>query len=124
LEAALNLTVTGPDDFLFTHNGHWLHPLFALEDYLRNRNTDPSSLFLQDKLIGRGAAVLICRMGFKKCHGVTVSKKGLDYFHRYGIECTYDTLVDKLDCQTELVLTDDLSDDDAYEELNRRAGRG
>jgi len=119
----LNLTVTGPGDFLFTHDGHWLHPLFALEDHIRISGVDASGLFLRDKLIGRGAAVLISRMGIKSCHGVTVSKRGLDYFQRKGIECSFDTLVDKLDCQTELVLTDEMSDEEAYNELSRRAGR-
>jgi len=119
----LNLIVKGPDNFIFTDDGHWLHPLFALEDHLKSLDVDSSLLELRDKLIGRGAAVLICRMGIKKCHGSVVSRRGLSYLNKYSIECTYDTLVDRLDCQTELVLTDEMSSDDAYSELSRRAGR-
>jgi Domain of unknown function (DUF1893) len=119
----LNLTVSCRDEIIFTHDGHWLHPLFALMDFLASSDYTTSELFLTDKLIGRGAAVLISRMGIRRCHAVTVSSKGLSYFKQKSIECTYDNLVEKLDCQTELVLTDELSSEEAYVELSRRAGR-
>ncbi|MDA3958504.1 DUF1893 domain-containing protein [Oceanispirochaeta sp.] len=119
----MNLTVTQNSSVVFTHNGHWLHPLFALEDFLTGSDLDASQLYLNDKLIGRGAAVLIHRMGFRRCHGQTLSIRGLTLLKELGIQCSYDLLVDRLDCQTELVLTDDLSLDDAYLELCRRAGR-
>lgn len=119
----MNLTVSCRDEIIFTHDGHWLHPLFALLDFLDSSDHIPSELFLTDKLIGRGAAVLIHRMGIRRCHGLTVSSKGLSYFKKKSIECTYDSLVEKLDCQTELVLSDELSSEEAYVELSRRAGR-
>ncbi|WP_168203321.1 DUF1893 domain-containing protein [Oceanispirochaeta crateris] len=119
----MNLTVTHNDTVVFTHDGHWLHPLFALEDFLKESEWDCSELFLKDKLIGRAAAVLIHRMGFRRCHGSTLSSRGLSLFEDLGIQCSYDLLVDKLDCQTELILTDDLSLEEAYQELSRRAGR-
>ncbi len=34
LEEGLSLAVYNGDDPIFTHQGHWLHPLFALEEFL------------------------------------------------------------------------------------------
>ncbi len=119
----MNLTVYRGEETVFTDNGNWLHPLFALEDFLKDRDIDPASLRLKDKLIGRGAAVLIQRMGISECHGTIVSSRGLSYLEKHSIQCTYDELVDRLECQTELVLTDEMSPEDAYSELSRRAGR-
>ncbi len=119
----MNLTVYRGEETVFENDGNWLHPLFALQDFLDSADYDPAELNLKDKLIGRGAAVLIYRMGIKNCHGLTVSSRGLSFFDKKSITCTYDKLVDKLDCQTEIVLTDDMSTEDAYNELSRRAGR-
>ena len=119
----MNLSVSHHNEIIFSNDGHWLHPLFALMDFLDSADYSPSELFLTDKLIGRGAAVLIHRMGIRRCHGLTVSSRGLSYFNRMDVECSYDNLVETLDCQTELILTDDVSSEEAYAELSRRAGR-
>ena len=119
----MNLTVYYQDKQIFCHNGHWLHPLFALEDFLQDKDYHRGHLRLEDKLIGRGAAVLIHTMGILACHGKTVSRRGLSYCQKVSIQCTYDHLVDRLDCQTELLLGDTMDTKEAYRELSRRAGR-
>ena len=119
----MNLSVSCQKKIIFTHDGPWLHPLFALEDFLGSSNYDSSQLYLTDKLIGRGAAVLIHRMGIRRCHGSIVSSRGLSYLQKMSVTCTYDRLVEKLDCQTEMILGDDMSTAEAYAELSRRARR-
>lgn len=119
----MNLKVYSGESLVFTNDGNWLHPLFALADFLQTSDLDVNSLFLEDKLIGRGAAVLIIRMGIKKCHAGIISSRAVSLFEQYDISWTYDEIVDKLDCQTELVLSDHMSLEDAYSELARRAGR-
>ncbi|MDC7235980.1 MAG: DUF1893 domain-containing protein [Spirochaetales bacterium] len=119
----MNLKVYKGEELVFSHDGHWLHPLFALEDFLSGSELDAHDLTLEDKLIGRGAAVLISRMGFRSCYGKTVSQRGLSWFEQKSVDCGYGKLVEKLDCQTELILTDDMTEEDAYAELARRAGR-
>lgn len=119
----MNLTVSHQNRIIFSHDGHWLHPLFALEDFLNDSEYDPAELYLKDKLIGRAAAVLIHRMGFKNCHGNIISSRAVKFFEEQNIKFTYVELVKRLECQTELILTDDVSPDEAYAELCRRAGR-
>jgi len=119
----LNLIVQLKGRTVFSSDGKWLHPLFDLEDFLKGETLDPGALSLEDKLIGRGAAVLIARMGIRRCHGRTVSRRALPVLETHGVECTWDELTDRLACQTETALNDEMSLDDSYAELARRAGR-
>ena len=119
----MNCTVKKQNEIIFEHDGKWLHPLFALEDFLKEKGIEGSDLFLEDKLIGRGAAVLIARLGIKKCHGRVVSRKALSITQKYGMEITWDTLVETLACQTEQTLSEDMSLEESYRELSGRAGR-
>ena len=119
----MNLTVRKNDEIVFTSNKSWLHPLFDLMDFLAPGTIPAKNLFVQDKLIGRGAAVLLAKMGIANCHGKIISKRALPVLEEYGIAYTYDTLVDQLECQTENVLTESMTLEEAYQELARRAGR-
>jgi hypothetical protein len=58
------LTVLHEGTPIFTSYGKWLHPLFELETYLANYPIEPARLLLQDKIIGKAAALLIHRLGF------------------------------------------------------------
>jgi Domain of unknown function (DUF1893) len=118
-----NLIVKEKNTIIFTSDGHWLYPLFELENFLNSSTYSIDDISLDDKLIGRGAAVLITAMGIKRCHGRILSRKALTVLDHYKIHYTYDELVDSLQCQTETALTDDMSLDESYEELARRAGR-
>ena len=53
------LTVFRNGTLIFTSNGTWLHPLFELEAYLAAQPIQPDQLILQDKIIGKAAALLI-----------------------------------------------------------------
>ena len=119
----MNCTVKKAEEIIFTSEGKWLHPLFELEDFLKENTYTPSELVLEDKIIGRGAAVLIARLGIRKCHGRLVSRKAFLISEREGLDLSWDTLVDALECQTEIALRDDMTLEESYEELARRAGR-
>jgi Domain of unknown function (DUF1893) len=119
----MNLTVRKDDEIIFTSDKSWLHPLFELMDFLEPGTITVKNLYVLDKLIGRGAAVLLAKMGITQCHGKIISKRALPVLEEYGIIYSYDTLVDQLECKTEIVLTDDMSLQDAFLELSRRAGR-
>ncbi len=117
----VNLILLWKGEELFTHRGKWLHPLFALESFLQGRGIPPAELFLKDKLIGRGAGVLILRMGLSRCHGRVVSQGGLALLEEGGVVCTYDELVPALSCQTETAL-EGMPLEEAYQELRCRGG--
>jgi len=119
----MNLTVRKDDEIVFTSNKSWLYPLFDLMEFLTSGTITANTLFVQDKLIGRGAAVLLAKMGIMHCHGKIISKRALPVLEEHGITYSYDKLVDQLECQTEIVLTDNMTLEEAYLELSRRAGR-
>ncbi|MCK5149254.1 DUF1893 domain-containing protein [bacterium] len=102
---------------IYEHDGHWLHPLFSFYYYIIRDGVDVSQCFLKDKIIGRGAAVIIAKTGIKACHGETVSERALPILKHEQIHITWDKLVDRLPCQTELLLGDDLDIDRSFELL-------
>ena len=79
------LTVFRNGTPIFTSYGKWLHPLFELEDYLAEHPIQPESLLLQDKIIGKAAALLIHRLGFRTVKAGVLSRLGEAVLYRYGI---------------------------------------
>src|SRR2546427_11044748 len=95
---APTLTVLQDGTPIFTSQGKWLHPLFELEDYLAEHSFQPENLILQDKIIGKAAALLIHRLGFRTVKAGVLSMLGEAVLHRYGIAYTYEHLVDRIHC--------------------------
>lgn len=117
------LTVFRNGTPIFTSNGTWLHPLFELEDYLAEHSFQPENLTLQDKIIGKAAALLILRMGFHTVKAGVLSRLGEAVFHRYEIAYSYEHLVDRIHCQTEELLANVEDPEEAYRLVKVRAGR-
>lgn len=111
------------EERIFVHNGKWLHPLFALEDFLSEKDLDPEDLHLRDSIIGKAAALLICRLGIRRIHGVIMSELAAEYLRSMETEFTWGTLVPRIQCRTEELLADINDTEEAYTELSRRAGR-
>jgi hypothetical protein len=108
---------------IFTSHGTWLHPLFELEAYLAEHAFQPTKLLLQDKIIGKAAALLILRMGFHTVKAGVLSRRGEAVLQRHGIAYTYEQLVDRLHCQTEELLATVEDPEEAYRLVKARAGR-
>lgn len=123
MQEIVNLRVTYNNTIIFTHKGSWLHPLFALEDFLAAQSFPHEQLHIEDKLIGIAAAVLIIRLGCKSCHAKVLSQKAIPLLETHGIQYSYTTLVDSLTCSTESLLTKSMSIDESYNILAIRAGR-
>lgn len=117
------LTVLFERTPIFTSTGTWLHPLFELEAYLADHSVHPEHLILQDKIIGKAAALLIHRLGFRTVKAGILSKLGESLLQRYGIAYTYEQLVDRIHCQTEELLVEVEDSEEAYGLLKVRAGR-
>src|SRR5215470_6601031 len=98
------LTVLYEGSPIFTSHGTWLHPLFELEEYLAEHPTQPVNLILQDKIIGKAAALLIHRLGFRTVKAGILSRRGEAVLQRHAIAYTSDQLVDRIHCQTEELL--------------------
>ena len=106
---------------IFTSHGKWLHPLFELEDYLAEYAFQAENLILQDKIIGKAAALLIRRLRFRTVKAGILSSLGEAVFQRHGIVYTYEQLVDRIHCQTEEVLVTVEDPEEAYQLVKARA---
>jgi hypothetical protein len=105
---------------IFSDNGKWIHPLFNLKEFIERNNLNPKSLYLNDKIIGLGAAVVIAKIGIPNCHGMLVSKLAVAYLEKQSIGITLAELVDRIACKTEELLNIDMSIDEAFEILDNR----
>jgi Domain of unknown function (DUF1893) len=120
---APTLTVFHNGTPIFTSNGNWLHPLLELEEYLADHAFQPKNLLLQDKIIGKAAALLILRMGFHTVKAGILSRLGEAVFQRHGMAYTYEQLVERIHCQTEELLATVEDPEAAYQLVKARAGR-
>ena len=117
------LTVLYEGSPIFTSHGKWLYPLLELEAYLADHPIQPESLILQDKIIGKAAALLIHRLGFRTVKAGLLSRLGEAVLQRYGIAYTYEQLVDRVHCQTEELLSTVEDPEEAYQLVKVRAAR-
>ncbi len=121
LEKTLALLVDGEE--VFASTGKWLHPLFELEQFLAARSIDPSRAEVCDKIVGRGSAFLIVRMGIPTVHAGVLSRLGKEVLDRAGAACTWESLVDRIQCRTESLLGDTWDPQQAYQILADLARR-
>jgi hypothetical protein len=83
----------------------------------------PENLILQDNIIGKAAALLIYRLGFRTVKAGILSRLGEAVLQRHGIVYTYEQLVDRIHCQTEELLAPVEAPEEAYRLVQIRAGR-
>ena len=118
-----SLIIRYQNTIIFTSDSHWLHPLFEFDDFLRKNTYPVAELFLQDKIAGKAAASMIVRLGIRRCHIELISARAIPVFEKAGVDFTYDTLVEHIDCRTEYLITDDMTVDEVWLFLRKRAGR-
>jgi hypothetical protein len=117
-DASLEFIIAG--ETLFVSAGKWLHPLFELEQFLMHRGIDGAQGEIRDKVIGRGSAFLIVRLGIRRAHAGLLSRLGKDVLDRAGVACTWESLVDEITCRTEGFLRDVTDPEEAYRILAER----
>jgi hypothetical protein len=108
---------------IFTSKGKWLHPLFELERFLAAQGISAQGCELRDKVVGRGSAFLMKRLGARRVHAGLLSSLGKDVLDAAGIPVTWDALVEEIQCATESLLRDVTDTDAAYVILSERAAR-
>jgi len=121
LKEGLSLELYDEEELIFQSSGKWLYPLFEVESFLNGRSADVSSLALHDHIDGKAAAMLTVHLGIRRVHSDILSKGALDIFTKYGVDISYDTLVEKIQCMTEALIGEDMSPKDAYKMLYERA---
>ena len=118
-----SLIIQNQDKIIFTSDSHWLHPLFEFDDFLKKNKIPVAGLFLQDKIAGKAAASMIVHLGIRKCHIEIISERAVSVFEKAGVDFSYNTLVEQIDCRTEYLIADDMPVDDVWLFLRKRAGR-
>ena len=108
---------------IYQSDRRWLMPLFDFEVFLCENLQDTAALEFHDKVIGKAAALLMIRLSAAAVHGDVMSKLACDVLERHAIPYTCDTLVDRIDCQTEEILLNINDLDTAYRILAERAHR-
>jgi hypothetical protein len=117
------LTVFRNGTPIFTSYGTWLPPLFELEAYLADHAFQPENLILQEKIIGKAAALLIFRLGFRIVKAGILSRLGEAVLQRHGMSYTSEQVVDRIHCQTEELRATVEDPEEAYQLVKVRAGR-
>jgi len=108
---------------IFSSVGKWLHPLFELEEFLRTSSYRPQSLRVEDKIVGKAAALLLVRLGIRNLRAGVLSELGRDMLERFHVLYSAGQTVQRIDCQTEKLLAEVEDPELAYRIVAARAGR-
>jgi hypothetical protein len=120
-DSAHSLEAWQGERIAFASSGRWLHPLLELERFLLASRTDPASLVLHDKIVGRAAALLIIRLRIPEVRAGLLSRLGERALRSAGVRCTYAALTDRIDCQTEEILENVDDPEEAHRIVIERA---
>ena len=119
----ISLQVILDQKILFESDGKWLYPLFDLEEFVKTHSLTLTKAFVRDKVIGKAAALLLVRLGAGRIHGEVMSQLAVDTLTDFSVRHSYDLVVPRIECQTEMLLLDIDDPNEAYQLLCRRARR-
>ena len=108
---------------VFSSVGKWLYPLFELEEFLRTAGYPPHSLRVEDKIVGKAAALLLVRLGIRNLRAGVLSELGRDVLKSFHVQYSAGLTVRRIDCQTEILLAEVEDPEQAYRIVAARAGR-
>ena len=109
------------DRLIFSSKGKWLHPLFEAEDWLRKHDSICGELTLHDSISGLAAAFLTVRLNVRKVNVDMISSLAIPLYEKYGVKVTYKKEVDRIKCITETLIRPEMSLDEAYVALRKKA---
>jgi len=108
---------------VFSSAGKWLHPLFELEEFLSTVSYPPEGVLVEDKIVGKAAALLLVRLGVRRVNAGVLSELAKAVLARYEVRFSFTTIVERIDCRTEILLADVEDPEQAYRVVKARAGR-
>ena len=121
LDKGVSLALFDGGRVIFTSGGKWLHPLFEAEEFLRSSGPFAGPLCLHDSISGLAAAYLTIRLGVSKVNIDMVSDLALELYAEHGIEVHYTKRVERIKCITETLIRPDMSLEEAYRLLRKKA---
>lgn len=106
---------------VFSSVGKWLYPLFELEEFLRSSSYAHGSVRVEDKIVGKAAALLLVRLGIRRIKAGILSEPGRAVLRRHGVQHGADRIVERIDCRTETLLLEIEDPEEAYRIVRARA---
>ncbi|UCF99108.1 MAG: DUF1893 domain-containing protein [Spirochaetaceae bacterium] len=119
----MTLRAYAEDREIFSSEGKWLHPLFDLEEFLSSSSYPAESLRVEDKIVGKAAALLLVRLGIRAIRAGVLSELGRAVLERHHVVYSAAQTVPRIDCQTEILLAEVEDPEAAYRIVKARAGR-
>ena len=116
-----SLEVYTEDKLIFKSDRNWVHPLFELEEFLKNNQYTPETLLVKDKIVGKAAALILIYLNIGSIYAQILSEVAKDSLEHFNIPFKYEELVDRIKCKTEDLLLNELNPSTAYEMLKERA---
>ena len=81
------------------------------------------ALGVEDKIVGKAAALLLVRLGIRNLRAGVLSELGRDVLKRFHVQYSAGLTVRRIDCQTEILLAEVEDPEQAYRIVAARAGR-
>jgi len=106
---------------IFSSKSKWLHPLFEFEKFLSNSEHNPAKLKVEDKIIGRAAALVLIYLGITNINAGVLSYGGRKVLQKFSIEYDYKMIVEKIQCRTEQLLENIHDPKTAYQMIGQIA---
>jgi hypothetical protein len=122
-ESEVTLRAFYRDREIFSSTGEWLHPLFELEEFLNAGSCPRESVLVEDKIVGKAAALLLVRLGIRRIRAGLLSSLARAVLERYEMEYEAAGSVERIDCRTEILLSEVEDPEEAYRIVKARAGR-
>ncbi len=105
---------------IFHSDRNWLYPLLELEEFVKKKDYDAQTLLVQDKIVGRAAALLLVRLNAGEVRAEKLSVSGKEVLDHYDIPYTHKELLHEVTCQTEKILLNELDPEKAYQVIRQR----
>jgi len=99
-----SLEVYHQEKLVFFSDQNWIYPLFELEKFLQLNSFPVEELLVQDKIVGKAAALLMVHFRIRQVKAQLISRLGMETLTQFKVAFEYQQLVDRIYCQTEELL--------------------
>ncbi|OGB60597.1 MAG: hypothetical protein A2Y94_03015 [Caldithrix sp. RBG_13_44_9] len=115
-----SLEVYYQNQLIFFSDRNWIYPLFELEKFLQTTGHPVQELLVQDKIVGKAAALLLVYFGISRIRAQLISRLGMEILTHFKVNYEYQQTVDRIYCQTEELLQQEMDPSNAYRLLSER----
>lgn len=118
-----SLEVYHQRELVYYSDEHWLYPLMALENFLTHFPHPPAELVVQDKIVGKAAALILVYLKIGTVEAGILSRLGKEILEKFNIPFSYHSLVNQIYCQTEELLQKEDNPARGYQLIKERINR-